>query len=275
VHAPYLCCIRNTWQKIMALKSLVATLTAALFVAIGNVPKLALAKAVCSDESGVTYSFHTAPPTSLVGFVCFVEGPQAVPSKPADAMRSAHVALALPWPVLVLAGAERATANTRSEPSLRLAMASQGGMRWADNAAAPRPADSHHLDNMIHRAAQQYGHDANLLKAIIHVESRFNPHAVSPKGAIGLMQVMPATGRRVGISTPHTMLFDPAMNLQAGARYLRILMDMFADRPELAVAAYNAGEGAVLRHKRGIPPFPETQAYVRDVMAHYKRYSAL
>jgi soluble lytic murein transglycosylase-like protein len=253
----------------MALTPIAASATAAFFAAICTVPALALAKAVCSDEGGAVYSFNTAPITSLAGFVCYVEAPTVVPAKPADTLRSARVALALTAPVRPL------SAPTVVEPKLILASASPGGMRWADNVAAPRPVESQYLDSMISSAAHKYGHDANLLKAIIHVESRFNPKAVSPKGAIGLMQVMPATGKRVGITTPDTMLFDPAMNLQAGARYLRILMDLFADRPELALAAYNAGEGAVLRYKRSIPPYPETQAYVRDVMAHYKRYAAL
>ena len=253
----------------MAPIPIAASARAAFVVAICAVPTLALAVAVCSDESGAVYSFNSAPVTSLVGFVCYVETQAVVPAKPADTLRLAREALALPAAVQPL------SAPTVVEPKLTLAIASPGGMQWADNAAAPRPVESQSLDSMISSAAHRYGHDANLLKAIIHVESRFNPKAVSPKGAIGLMQVMPATGRRMGITTPDTMLFDPAMNLQAGAHYLRILMNLFADRPELAVAAYNAGEGAVLRYKRSIPPYPETQAYVRDVMAQYKRYAAL
>jgi soluble lytic murein transglycosylase-like protein len=227
----------------------------------------AQAKAVCSDDSGTNYSFNTAPPAGLNGFVCHVENMPAPPPSAAEVAGSARAALALPLPA-------PAPAPTFAS-KLVLAGPAKGGMSWAANAAAPRPLESQYLDSMIVGMAHKYGHDANLLKAIIHVESRFNPNAVSAKGAIGLMQVMPATGLRVGISTPGTALFDPALNVQAGARYLRILMDMFADRPDLAVAAYNAGEGAVLRHKRCIPPYPETQAYVRDVMAQYKRYAAL
>jgi soluble lytic murein transglycosylase-like protein len=135
----------------------------------------------------------------------------------------------------------------------------------ADADAAP----SAELRSLIDDVARTYGHDAQLLHAIIHVESRFNPNAVSPKGAIGLMQVMPATAERVGVQEPQRTLFDPETNLHAGARYLRLLMDMFSDRPDLAVAAYNAGEGAVLRYQRKVPPFRETQAYVRDVMQRY------
>lgn len=127
------------------------------------------------------------------------------------------------------------------------------------------------LDVLIAAAAARYGHPTNLLRAIVHVESRFNATAVSPKGAIGLMQVMPATATGLGVADPANRLFDPAVNLDAGARLLRQLLDQFKDRPELAIAAYNAGPGAVLRHGRGIPPYPETQAYVRDVTAEYTR----
>jgi hypothetical protein len=122
------------------------------------------------------------------------------------------------------------------------------------------------LRTLIHRVAHHYGHDPQLLNAIIHVESRFNPEAVSPKGAIGLMQVMPATARRMGVDDPARALLDPGTNLRAGARYLRLLWDMFAGQPELAIAAYNAGEGAVLRHGKQVPPYPETRNYVDQVL---------
>ncbi len=150
--------------------------------------------------------------------------------------------------------------------------ASTGGLRVILTGVPMRGEAHSALEGMISVAARKYGHDVDLLRAIVHVESHFNPEALSPKGAIGLMQVMPATGRRLGVDTPRKSLFDPATNLDAGARYLRLLMDMFPDRPDLAVAAYNAGEGAVLRHRRQVPPFPETQAYVRDVMSAYERY---
>jgi Transglycosylase SLT domain len=127
------------------------------------------------------------------------------------------------------------------------------------------------LDALIAIAAARYGHTANLLRAIVHVESRFNAAAVSPKGAIGLMQLMPDTARELGVTDPATRLFDPAVNLDAGARLLRQLLDRFEGRPDLAIAAYNAGAGAVLRHGREMPPYPETQAYVRDVTAEFAR----
>lgn len=170
--------------------------------------------------------------------------------------------LGLPPPArggLVVSAAPGSTTGRLTAPRLRL-------MPMAATGPGPHPE----LLALVDRVARRYGHEARLLLAIIHVESRFNPNAVSPKGAIGLMQVMPATAERVGVLEPQRALFDPETNLHAGARYLRLLRDLFGDRLELAVAAYNAGEGAVLRHQREIPPFRETQAYVRDVMAVYR-----
>lgn len=144
-------------------------------------------------------------------------------------------------------------------------------LRLLPMAAAPQGSvPGPELRALVDSVARAYGLDAQLLLAIIHVESRFNPDAVSPKGAIGLMQVMPATAERVGVQEPQRTLFDPETNLHAGARYLRLLRQLFGERLELAVAAYNAGEGAVLRYQREIPPFRETQDYVRDVMAAYR-----
>lgn len=128
-------------------------------------------------------------------------------------------------------------------------------------------------DPIIAAVARSFGTDVNLLRAIVHVESRFNPNAVSPKGAIGLMQVMPATAQRMGLADAERNLFEPEANLRTGTRYLRLLLNMFEGQPELAVAAYNAGEGAVMKYGREIPPYPETQAYVQNVMAIYRSLS--
>jgi lysozyme len=102
-----------------------------------------------------------------------------------------------------------------------------------------------------------------LLTAVIAVESGFDERAVSSKGAKGLMQLMPATARRFGVRD----VFAAEQNLRAGAAYLRTLMNQFPENLQLALAAYNAGEGAVLRAGRRIPAFPETQQYVRKVLA--------
>lgn len=107
-----------------------------------------------------------------------------------------------------------------------------------------------------------------LLHAVICAESGYNPHAKSPKGAIGLMQLMPATARRYGI----TNLYDPAQNIQAGAQYLRDLMHLFNNDMNLTLAAYNAGENAVLRYDNQIPPYRETMQYVPKVLKFYSSY---
>lgn len=120
----------------------------------------------------------------------------------------------------------------------------------------------------IRRAAEQYRLDHRLLKAVIASESCFNTHAVSRAGAKGIMQLMPATAREMGVSD----VFDSRQNIQGGARYLRQMMDRFSQDKSLALAAYNAGPGAVEKYQRNIPPYPETQQYVRRVLRHFQRY---
>jgi soluble lytic murein transglycosylase-like protein len=119
-------------------------------------------------------------------------------------------------------------------------------------------------------AARAHGLDPLLLHAIAHVESRHNPQAVSPAGARGLMQVMPATAQRFGVADPST-LHDAGTNLRASAALLRTLHKRYGADLRLVLAAYNAGEGAVAKHGNDVPPYPETQAYVRDVSAIYRR----
>ena len=105
------------------------------------------------------------------------------------------------------------------------------------------------------------------LHAVISAESGYNPNARSPKNAQGLMQLIPATARRFGVNDP----YDPIENLHGGARYLRWLLDLFTDL-RLALAAYNAGEGAVQRYGNTIPPYPETRTYVQRVLEFYRYY---
>jgi soluble lytic murein transglycosylase-like protein len=126
----------------------------------------------------------------------------------------------------------------------------------------------------VSEAAREHGIELALLQALIAAESGFDPGAVSPKGAIGLMQVMPATAERYGLAGDarapiEKKLKDPRINLRTGARYLRDLLHMFPGRLELALAAYNAGEGAVQRAGNRIPNYRETQNYVRTVMQLY------
>ncbi|MBS1190535.1 MAG: transglycosylase domain protein [Rhodocyclaceae bacterium] len=127
---------------------------------------------------------------------------------------------------------------------------------------APRPDNG--VDALIERQARARGLDPALVRAIVRAESGFRTDAVSPKGAVGLMQVMPDTGRRFGVAD----LRNPAANLEAGTAYLDYLLGLFGDL-SLALAAYNAGEGAVQGHGNRIPPYPETQAYVRGILRRY------
>jgi soluble lytic murein transglycosylase-like protein len=109
------------------------------------------------------------------------------------------------------------------------------------------------------------------LHAVIRAESAYDPFAVSHKGAVGLMQLMPDTARRYGVSN----LTDPVANLQGGSRYLRDLLRLFKQNLRLALAAYNAGENAVIRHGHKIPPYQETRLYVEKALRYYRQYQAV
>lgn len=120
---------------------------------------------------------------------------------------------------------------------------------------------------LITQTALKYHVDAKLLHAVIQTESAYNPNAVSPKGAVGLMQLMPETAKRYGVKNRR----NAKQNIDGGARYLKDLLAMFNSNLKLAVASYNAGEGAVKKYKNTIPPYPETQNYVRQVLALYRQ----
>jgi soluble lytic murein transglycosylase-like protein len=128
-------------------------------------------------------------------------------------------------------------------------------------------ARSAEYDGVIRLAAKDATIQAALVRAVIVVESGFNPRAVSKKGAIGLMQLQPATAKRYGVKN----IYDPEQNVRAGAHYLKDLLARFDSNLELALAAYNAGEEAVERYGRHVPPFRETLAYVPSVMKVYQR----
>ncbi|MEA3150694.1 MAG: hypothetical protein QOD56_1633 [Gammaproteobacteria bacterium] len=130
------------------------------------------------------------------------------------------------------------------------------------------PAQSAKYDGLIRGAAEAATIQAALVRAVIVVESGFNPLAVSKRGAIGLMQLLPATARRYGVKD----LYDPEENVRAGAHYLSDLLARFDSNMELALAAYNAGEEAVERHGRRIPPYQETLNYVPRVMRIYRHF---
>jgi soluble lytic murein transglycosylase-like protein len=117
------------------------------------------------------------------------------------------------------------------------------------------------FEPLIREHATRHALRVELVRAVIQDESGYNPRARSPKGAMGLMQLMPATARQLGVRNP----FDPAQNIRGGCAYLRQLLDRYQGNEELALAAYNAGSGAVDRHGHAIPPYQETREYVRKV----------
>jgi soluble lytic murein transglycosylase-like protein len=127
-------------------------------------------------------------------------------------------------------------------------------------------ADSDPIRALINRLAAQFGVDPKLAHAVVQVESNYQPRAVSPKGAMGLMQLMPVVAKEYALQDP----FDPEQNLSAGLQHLRGLLDRYQQNEATALAAYNAGEGSVSRYG-GIPPFPETKDYVQQVLALKKR----
>lgn len=128
--------------------------------------------------------------------------------------------------------------------------------------------DASTYDRLIRRFADEHGVDFALVKAVMRAESSFNPYAVSNKGARGLMQMMPETASRYGVRD----IYNPSENIRAGVQHLKFLSEMFNNKLYLVIAAYNAGENAVKQH-RGIPPYDETQHYVRKVMQYQRQYS--
>lgn len=123
------------------------------------------------------------------------------------------------------------------------------------------------LAPLIDEVADRYRLDPALLHAVIRAESAYNPNAISSKGAVGLMQLMPETAARYGVRDRQ----DPVENIEGGARYLSDLIGMFNDDVLLAVAAYNAGENNVIKYGNRVPPFPETRDYVSRVLDYYQR----
>jgi len=162
---------------------------------------------------------------------------------------------------LVVRGSKKSkpTASAKKSPRTK----SPNGSRQKD------PARYSRYNNMIGEAARLYQLPESFIRAVMRVESDFNPTVVSRAGAMGLMQLMPRTARSMGVSDP----FDARQNINGGARYLRILANRFKGDLVLTVAAYNAGEGAVEKYN-GIPPYKETQRYVRRVLKHYYAYRA-
>jgi soluble lytic murein transglycosylase len=126
-------------------------------------------------------------------------------------------------------------------------------------------------DELITTASERYGVDSRLVKAIIKAESDFNPRAVSKKGAMGLMQIMPENFQHLDIQNP----FDPKENIMGGTRYFKYLYDRFEGKLTLSLAAYNAGPTTVDNYNKTIPPYRETEQYVRRVLRYYRNYKRL
>jgi soluble lytic murein transglycosylase-like protein len=178
-----------------------------------------------------------------------------IPCFAASAVSQNHIALILNnqgQPVYVNSADPQRVDETRAPDSYSM------NLRGSANAAPER------IKREVERTARQFKVDPRLVNAIIRVESQYNARAVSPKGAMGLMQLVPATVERFDVRNP----FDPSENIRGGVSYLRYLLNLFDDNLPLTLAAYNAGENAVLR-VNGIPPFAETKAYVRKVTSIY------
>jgi soluble lytic murein transglycosylase len=143
----------------------------------------------------------------------------------------------------------------------------EGYKPWKDSPYARSLASPNAWDGVIVWAGRTHGVPPGLVKAVVHAESAFNPRAVSRRGAQGLMQLMPKTAERLGVDDP----FNPWQNIEAGTRYLGRLVGRYSGNLELALAAYNAGEGVVSRFG-GVPPYRETRRYIHRVLGLYKQY---
>ncbi|HEX8774629.1 MAG TPA: transglycosylase SLT domain-containing protein [Pyrinomonadaceae bacterium] len=159
---------------------------------------------------------------------------------------------------------ERARIERIERERPQLATATGGKRSWTERGWSTGNA---HIDALIKQNGARYGVDPYLIFCVMEQESHFNARVVSPKGARGLMQLMPGTGARFGVRKP----FDPAENIMGGTRYLKLLLDSFDGRVDLVLASYNAGEGAVMKYGGRVPPYRETRDYVKRISARYEK----
>lgn len=175
-------------------------------------------------------------------------------------------------PVTISLGAGRRLGPAPPEPLFSRPMSGNPpGATMPAQFSKSTPVDVRRMQfaNVIEAAAYRHGLEPALLHAVIRAESSYNPGAVSNKGAMGLMQLMPGTAARYGVRNP----YDPQENIFGGAKYLRDLMGMFRSDVRLAVAAYNAGEHNVMKYGYQVPPFQETRDYVTKVLGYYSRFN--
>ncbi|HEX8354253.1 MAG TPA: lytic transglycosylase domain-containing protein [Pyrinomonadaceae bacterium] len=201
---------------------------------------------------GVSVETHAQPAPATRPRRALKLTARGVPAPAAAAGKSAAAAT----PAALSSNAAPAAPAAAPAPSLRMAAASAlDGFSTGDAS----------VDGFIVDSSRRYGVDPLLIYSIMHRESSFKRFALSHKGARGLMQLMPATAARLGVRN----IFDPQQNIEGGVKYMRFLLNMFDGDVRLALAGYNAGEGAVLKYRRNVPPYRETQEYVRRISQRY------
>jgi len=213
-----------------------------------SIVSLGLMLALLQSPAAVQASPRTAPDGSLV-----LEGSDSRKAKSADTL---HDLLSQEVQVFIF------NSKTRVWPVQVIYSGKYAYRHWKPGSW--KPLSNPQLEALIHKYASHHGVDPSLVRAVMRHESGFNTNAVSPKGAQGLMQLMPGTAALMGVNNP----FDPEQNIAGGVGYLRRCLDRFGHSVPLAVAAYNAGPESVARHG-AIPPYGETQTFVQNVMGTY------